>query len=149
MIVVSIEGEPWILLESCLEELLTWEGKLFLPYLITWTELKLDSDTAFSDGRLLEVAMQRLSFMMSDLPTLLLTVFFQVSAAPMCLFVYTHTACSTSKQKSALWYSFFWRGWYFSPSATCSFCIISSVVSHWVVFSGWVLEHSELAVEVS
>lgn len=119
------------------------ENMSFLPYLIisavsewSWSEAL----TAFSNGRLLQGAGQRLSFVRSDLPP----PYCCLLPALSCISHYTHTAFSASKQKPLLFFFSYWMG-----------LIISALMLHAAlsymssVMSGWVLEDSKLAVGMS
>lgn len=103
------------------------------------------TDTGFSGVRLLEVTVQRLSFMIF-LPYCWL-MFFQVSAAPLCPFVYTHTGFfSSSNQESPLVFALV--GLILSLSAPMQVLPISSVVNYGVVPGSWVLEDSKQLIWV-
>lgn len=111
------------------------ENMSFLPYLIisavsewSWSEAL----TAFSNGRLLQGAGQRLSFVRSDLPP----PYCCLLPALSCISHYTHTAFSASKQKPLLFFFFLLNGAHnFSPNATCSFELYIKC-DEWLGFGG-------------
>lgn len=100
------------------------------------------TDTVFSGVRLLEVTVQRLSFMIF-LPYCWL-MFFQVSAAPLCPFVYTHTGFFLPQTKSHHWYLPWWD-WYSVSLLPCRFCLypvwwimgLYLVVGFWRTVNSW------------
>lgn len=120
------------------EKVITYGRNYFLCDI--WTELALDwhclfwCQAAWSHSAETELP---------DLPSLLLSVFFQISAAPMCPFVYTHAVFSTSNQESALVFALV--GLILSPSAPCSFCLyqvwwvmgLYLVVEFWRTVNSW------------
>lgn len=119
------------------------ENMSFLPYLIisvvsewSWSEAL----TAFSNGRLLQGAGQRLSFVRSDLPPPLLLSF---PSSQLYLSLYPHCFFCLKTKTTAIFFSY-WMG--LIISALMLHAALSYISS---VMSGWVLEDSKLAVEMS